>query len=342
MAAYLYGAGRMGREVLAHWRACGVDAAAFIDRAAARLGDVDGLPVVSPDAVPDASRSRVLVALHSPGADVAAVVRDLAARRFGTVDTLWSACRDDGWLPALPYWLAPRRDWSIDDDAIAAARALLVDDASRAVFDAQLALRRDGRYDAAAAPTPADQYFPHDLPRWDEPLALVDCGAFDGDTLRAARTAGYTVARYVGFEPDPVNFTALETDVGALPSATLHREGVAAARGVLRFAANAGPSGRLAEDGTLEVLVTTIDAACTDVAPTLIKMDIEGGERDALDGARETIVRCRPGLAISAYHRPDDLWRIPLAIDALGLGYRFFLRSHAHCGFDTVLYARAR
>ncbi len=341
MAAYLYGAGNMGREVLAHWRAAGVEPVAFLDRAAHRVGRVDGVPVIAPDAVHDAAGSRVLVALHSPGADVAAVVDDLVARGFGLVETLWDACRRDGWLPALPYWLAPATDWSADADAIAAARALFDDERSVRAFDAQLALRTAGRYGAGDAPTAADQYFPADLPRWPEPLTLVDCGAFDGDTLRAARAAGYAVGGYVAFEPDPNNFAALSRDTGEMADARLFRAGVAAAGGTLRFAGGAGPSGRLDDDGAIEIPVVAIDEACAGFAPTLIKMDIEGGERGALDGARATIARCRPGLAIAAYHRPDDLWRIPLAIAGLDLGYRFHLRSHAHCGFDTVLYARA-
>jgi FkbM family methyltransferase len=340
MASYIYGAGNMGREVLAHWRSAGTPPTAFVDRAAHRVPAIDGVPVIAPDAVPDAADARVLVALHSPGADVASVVRTLAAKGFATIDTLWAACRRDGWLPALPYWLAPDRDWNDDDEAIAAARALLVDDRSRRVFDAQLRLRVEGRYDVEA-PTAADQYFPEDLPRWQAPLVLVDCGAFDGDTVRAAQAAGYAVDGYVAFEPDPDNFAALSRNVGAMPGTRLLRAGAAAARGTLRFAAGAGPSAHLDAAGTIEVPVVAIDEVCGDVWPTLIKMDIEGGERDALEGARATLARCRPGLAISVYHRPDDLWRIPLWIAALDLGYRFDLRSHAHCGFDTVLYARA-
>jgi FkbM family methyltransferase len=68
-------------------------------------------------------------------------------------------------------------------------------------------------------------------------------------------------------------------------------------------------------------------------------MDIEGGEREAILGARYTIRRFRPGLAISAYHLPADLWQLGLLISEIDENYQFYLRSHGYSSFDTVLYA---
>ena len=55
-------------------------------------------------------------------------------------------------------------------------------------------------------------------------------------------------------------------------------------------------------------------------------MDIEGAELDALAGARRSIQTHRPILSICVYHKQDDLWRIPLFINALAEDYRLFLR----------------
>jgi hypothetical protein len=70
-------------------------------------------------------------------------------------------------------------------------------------------------------------------------------------------------------------------------------------------------------------------------------MDIEGAELEALKGARETIEKYHPGLAISVYHKPEDIWVIPQWINEIG-GYDFYLRPHAHSTFDTVCYAIPR
>lgn len=70
-----------------------------------------------------------------------------------------------------------------------------------------------------------------------------------------------------------------------------------------------------------------------------IKMDIEGAEQEALEGAVETISRLKPKLALSAYHKPEDLHLLMSQVRAMHSGYRFYMR-HYDPGFcDTVLYA---
>ena len=73
----------------------------------------------------------------------------------------------------------------------------------------------------------------------------------------------------------------------------------------------------------------------------LIKMDLEGHELSALRGAERALRRFRPRLAISLYHRWDDYFRIPLYLDGLGLGYRFYLENYTISDGETVLYSEA-
>jgi FkbM family methyltransferase len=70
-----------------------------------------------------------------------------------------------------------------------------------------------------------------------------------------------------------------------------------------------------------------------------IKMDIEGSEFDALNGAVSSLRRFRPRLAISIYHQFDDYFRLQHFIDELGLGYRFYIDHHTIWDEETVLYA---
>lgn len=72
-----------------------------------------------------------------------------------------------------------------------------------------------------------------------------------------------------------------------------------------------------------------------------IKMDIEGSELSALRGAKQTIQRCRPKLAISVYHRLTDFYEVPQFLDSLGCGYRYFLRHYTIHAEETVLFAEA-
>ena len=70
-----------------------------------------------------------------------------------------------------------------------------------------------------------------------------------------------------------------------------------------------------------------------------IKMDVEGSELQALVGAAASLRKWRPKLAISLYHRPEDFFSIPLWIDSLDCGYRFYLDHYSIHSEETVLYA---
>jgi hypothetical protein len=95
--------------------------------------------------------------------------------------------------------------------------------------------------------------------------------------------------------------------------------------------------------GTVDASVT-IDDFCRHerlARVDLIKMDIEGSEAAALEGAGETIERWRPKLAICLYHRPSDLWTIPNDVRRRYPFYRLFLGHYSLHLEETVLYAIA-
>jgi hypothetical protein len=72
-----------------------------------------------------------------------------------------------------------------------------------------------------------------------------------------------------------------------------------------------------------------------------IKYDVEGAEGDALAGTEPLIRADAPSLAVSIYHRPEDLWKIPSDLHAMNPGYRLFLRTLGHDGMDVICYAVA-
>jgi FkbM family methyltransferase len=77
-------------------------------------------------------------------------------------------------------------------------------------------------------------------------------------------------------------------------------------------------------------------------AVNFIKMDIEGAELAGLHGAEKTIKECRPNLAISIYHKLEDLWEIPQYLESLKCGYSFYVDHFAPNAWETVLYATAK
>lgn len=105
---------------------------------------------------------------------------------------------------------------------------------------------------------------------------------------------------------------------------------------------------RVNDENTHTVLTTTIDNFIKEEGlprVDFIKMDIEGSEGAALEGAEESIVRFKPKLAISIYHSLKDFTNLPLFIYGLskqyGLGYKFYLDHFTLYDEETVLFATA-
>lgn len=199
-----------------------------------------------------------------------------------------------------------------DDDGIIAAhrsaRRVLHDAESRRTLDALMLYR--STWDATwlqsvARPETAIYFEPDVMPLHDREV-LIDGGAFDGDTVRDfhRKTSGQ-YAHIHSFEIDPGNFDAFRAKTRDIPKLTLHGVGLWSAPAELAFEHRADNGSRVSASGSQQALLKPLDHM--DVgAPTLIKLDVEGAEAEALKGARGLIRDHKPKLAISAYHRSDD------------------------------------
>lgn len=217
----------------------------------------------------------------------------------------------------------------------------LADDTSRRVLDAAIGFR------LSMDPRVLEPVLDHDLYGadcilpFDDNEVYIDGGSYDGDSLRMfIERVGNQYERIYAYEPDRQTYERLcrnfSGEVRVVPvAAGLYREVT-----TLRFD-DAGTRGSLFTDaGGITVPVTTVDHDLRGNRATYIKMNIEGAELDALEGARRTIQSFAPKLAISAYHRPSDLWEVPAKIKSLRDDYRLFLRQHDGGIIETVCYAR--
>lgn len=92
-----------------------------------------------------------------------------------------------------------------------------------------------------------------------------------------------------------------------------------------------------------EIESITLDSYCEQekIKPDFIKMDIEGAEMDAINGAISVFRHFRPKFAICIYHTRDHRWEIPLRLAELCPDYDFFVKK-SHPVFETVLYGCPR
>jgi FkbM family methyltransferase len=173
----------------------------------------------------------------------------------------------------------------------------------------------------------------------DHSITYVDGGAFLGENV--VTLADYRrIKQAFLFEPDPENFSTLCGDK-RLQSYACYFLPLALCEDnkLMSFQGGQGEASFVGDMGNTEVAAVALDQVMGSNKVDFLKLDVEGGEVNALIGAQKTINRSRPVLAISAYHRPDDLWVIPDLIMQISDGYDFFLRFHGYNTFELVLYA---
>ncbi len=344
----LFGAGALGRHTFAGMRKAGMVPLAFADNGEAVQGtEIDGIPVISPeDAVAKYGTTAAFVIATYNTSKPREQLSNLGA--VTVVHFAWLfASRPEAFLPHVCLEL-PHPIFEQKED-VRRGFELMADEEMRRLYLAQLRWRLFLDFDRAlTSQTPAmrnSEYFPDDLYSFLPNEVLVDCGAFQGDTVqRFLAKQGDSFARIYACEPDSDNRKHLEEWLSSLPGATHEKiivepVAVGAERGKARFTSGGDVRSLLTSDGTLEVNVATIDEITRVTPPTLIKMDIEGAELDALSGARHSIEKYAPVLAICVYHTSDHLWRVPLLIASLSSRYRFYLRAHAEDCWDATCYA---
>lgn len=172
---------------------------------------------------------------------------------------------------------------------------------------------------------------------------FVDCGAYDGDTVKSIiKNTDGKYHKIFAFEPDEQNYKELTDYIekeNIKNVATIHA-GCWSEKTTLRFSSDGNMAAIVAsDDGDITVPVETIDNIVDTEKVTFIKMDIEGAELPALQGAQRTIQRDLPKLAICVYHKPEDLITIPQYIQSLSTNYKFYIRHHQFMSWEMVLYA---
>lgn len=179
---------------------------------------------------------------------------------------------------------------------------------------------------------------------------VIDAGGCWGDTgLYFANEVGEN-GRVLSFEFVPSNMVVMRRNLDLNPAVAGRIEVVEhplwSESNMLLFCHDNGPGSEVSNQRTSErdFQVGTLsidDFTRQHKIPRVdfIKMDIEGAELSALQGASETIRRRKPKLAIALYHSMNDLVDIPEFVRSLGLNYRFYLDHFSIHREETILFA---
>lgn len=238
--------------------------------------------------------------------------------------------------------------WEIDTipaEQVQEAYGILEDAASRQVYEELLRYFITDTMSFSLCPC-EQQYMPDGVYQPGSDEHIVDCGAYNGDTMRAFYSALGGWQSYTAIEPDRDNLEKLcgsaQRDLPACLSERTRavQAAVSDEAGTAVFCAKGSTSSHISTElaGQMQsVPIVKLDDIIQGPV-SLIKMDVEGFELRALQGAEGLILANQPLLAICGYHQQSDLWQIPLYMKKICPDYHIFLRNYVGM-IEYVFYA---
>lgn len=227
-------------------------------------------------------------------------------------------------------------------DTLQQAYAWMADETSRQVFADVINFKISGKIGYLRhCETDKNEVF-RDILKPHAAEHFADLGAYNGDTIR--ELLSYTDGAYAGItalEPDRRNYRKLARYAEEQLSGTINlvQAGAWSEDVQMTFAAKAGRNSALAAKG-VETQMRALDSVLDGAPCTMLKLDVEGAEHQALLGAAQTIRTFHPRMNIACYHRNEDLFDLPALVKELDPSYRLYLRHHPYVpAWDVNLYA---
>ena len=183
------------------------------------------------------------------------------------------------------------------------------------------------------------QYFDYLTPEDNE--IFVDGGVYDGGTSGDfVKWANGKYQAIYGFEANPYCIDRCKKyyNINGIYNVEFVEKCMWNERAKMVFASTHSGASRISDEGNVVVEADTIDNVLSGRRATFIKMDIEGAEYRALLGAERTIKKYRPRMALSVYHKPQDIIEIPALLLKYDDSYKFALRQYSSTADETILY----
>ncbi len=271
------------------------------------------------------------------GAENIIVLLSFASSLPSVLETIYKVADEcELYAPDVPVCggnLFCREFYEANKEKIEAARSLFADELSREIFDNVISYKLTGdvKYLRLAETDKKETYL--DILNAREIKTAIDAGAYNGDTVRELSEYAPELQSVIALEPDRRNFRKLseyaesETRfaVRAIQSAAWNKSATLTfdASGNRNAGVNTGAK------KTVEVDALAIDSLSVENVD-YIKYDVEGAEKEALLGSKNTIKEHCPALLVSAYHRSEDIFELPLLISSLEPSYKLYLRRQRY------------
>lgn len=349
----IYGAGVIGKSVAKTAKAKEFNDISFIDKY--KNGIVEGFPIITEDEISSLSTNVIIVlTVYEERQEKNAIQYlkglnpDLDIRTFHEMLTLFPEIIRKKYNEHF-FWLDEGCQDAKDE-----FKKYFHEEKSISILKNWIAFRKtfDPRYYVNPDPS---QYIPNDL-NWIESIenndvTLLDVGAYVGDCceefVNKSDKCGKRIHTYLGLEAEKNNFSAIKSNVQLMLKKNPPMQSIILPIGAWDenknlYISSQGSASAVTEEAPSPEMtsfsVAKLDDVFINYPINVIKMDIEGAEKPALKGAASIIKSYSPVLLISLYHKPADLWEIPMLINKINPDYNMYVRVHAHMFLETVLY----
>ncbi len=218
------------------------------------------------------------------------------------------------------------------------AHSLLADDFSRKVFEGYVNFQFGGRIEILKNIETPEQEIYDNILSLNHNETFIDIGAYRGDTVeKFVKQAKGCYQKIVAAEPDFKTYQKLIKNCESLRNFTSYNAAITAFDGEIGFSSLAGRQSAVGGENMIKAL--SLPTLCKGCEPTFIKIDSEGCELDILKGGESILKSFKPKLNVAAYHKSEDIFRLPILINAINPQYRIHLRHHPYIpAWDTLFY----
>ena len=203
--------------------------------------------------------------------------------------------------------------------------SLLADDTSKKVFENIVEYKLSGDIDYLFASETGEEEPYENFLKLGKNETYLDLGAYRGDTVLSFVNRAGEYKKIIAVEPDEKSFKKLLDVAENLKNVDCINAFAGEDKSKIDFNMNTsrgfGRSGKIKN-------IEKISVDSLNISPTFIKIDIEGGEAAAIEGAKETIKKYKPKMQIAAYHKIGDLADIPKAVLRINSSYKIYLRHN--------------
>lgn len=266
---------------------------------------------------------------------------------LSNIDRIRNEC--EVYAPDVPVYgkeLFDSAFYEAHEEELSTVRGFLKDDLSRKTFDSVIDYKLTGDY-MLLRPCESALEDITSILSLPDPAHYIDLGAYNGDTVSLYTKLYPQIRKILAVEPDKRNFRKLNETVQVLfgkdqddlsskendkISVSCVRSLISDHDGTAFVPRNRGRGVHETADATKgeELTTTSLVTLLHDLRADLIKMDVEGNELHALKGGENIILRDKPSLIVSCYHRSEDLFTLPLLLKKLVPEYNVYMRHHPH------------